>query len=102
MKGFFHGFLLALLVLASVAALAASQVYRLHVDGLACPFCAYGIEKKLGAVKGVEKVETDIKSGTVTVTMEEGAVLDEKSAATAVKDAGFTLRGFERTGEKAK
>lgn len=102
MKIFMRNFLLALLVLMSAAALAASQAYRLHVDGLACPFCAYGIEKKLGAVKGVEKVETDIKSGTVIVIMKEGAVLEEKSAAKAVKDAGFTLRGFERAGEKAQ
>lgn len=102
MKRFLRNFLLVLLVLMSAAAMAASMVYRLRVDGLACPFCAYGIEKKIGAVKGVEKVETDIKTGTVTVTMKEGAVLEEKAAAKAVKEAGFTLRGFERIGEKAK
>ncbi len=82
------------LVLAATA-LAAQAAYKLRVDGLACPFCAYGIEKKLGAVKGVERIEVDIASGTVNVTMAEGATLDEAAAKKAVKEAGFSLRGFE-------
>lgn len=73
---------------------AAGPEYRLEVDGLACPFCAYGIEKKLHAVPGVEGVETHIGEGAVIVTMEEGIVLDEAIAKQAVREAGFTLRGF--------
>jgi len=78
------------------AALAAGSSYRLQVNGLACPFCAYGIEKKLGALEGVERLETNIRDGTVDVTMKDGAVLDEATAKRAVKDAGFTLNGFEQ------
>ncbi len=70
--------------------------YAIGVDGLACPFCAYGIEKQLNRIAGVETVSTDIKSGTVTVTMEEGVTLEEVAATKAVEDAGFTLRTFER------
>ncbi len=55
------------LFLSSAAALADPQVYKVQVDGLACPFCAYGIEKKLSAVPGVDKLETDIAAGTVAV-----------------------------------
>lgn len=83
-----------LLLLAS-GAFAAGPSYRIEVDGLACPFCAYGIEKKLNAVEGVERVETDIGQGVVIVTMDEGAVLDETAAKQAVKEAGFTLKGFK-------
>ena len=83
------------LVLMSVSAFAAQQAYKLHVDGLACPFCAYGIEKKLNAIKGVQRIEVDIATGIVAVTMAEGASLDEATAKQAVKDAGFTLRKFE-------
>lgn len=83
------------LVLMSASALAAQQAYKLRVDGLACPFCAYGIEKKLNAIKGVQQIEVDIATGIVTVTMAEGATLDEATAKQTVKDAGFTLRGFE-------
>lgn len=88
----------ALSVLASVwmatAACAAGPSYRIEVAGLACPFCAYGIEKKLNAVDGVERLETNIKDGTVIVTMEDGAALDEATAGRAVREAGFTLDGF--------
>lgn len=90
----------SLAVLASAwiatAAFAAGPSYRIHVAGLACPFCAYGIEKKLNAIKGVERIETNIKEGTVIVTMKDGATLDKATAGQAVKDAGFTLNGFER------
>lgn len=76
-------------------ATAAPPAYQLHVDGLACPFCAYGLEKKLGAINGVTSLETNVKDGTVTVTMREGVALDEGSARKAVEAAGFSLRSFE-------
>ncbi len=72
--------------------------YTVEVDGLACPFCAYGIEKRLLALEGVQTVETDIKSGAVTVTMQPGSTLDEETARKAVEAAGFTLRGFQGQG----
>ncbi len=84
---------LMLLLLMPVAH-AGSAVYSLQVDGLACPFCAYGIEKKLSAIDGVEKIDVDIKEGQVIVTMASGASLSEDRARQAVKDAGFTLRAF--------
>ena len=91
----------ALLLLSSLAASPVwSQVegVKMRVDGLACPFCAYGIEKQLSAIEGVESVETDIKSGAVIVTMAPGSTLDEDAARKAVKAAGFTLRGFQGQG----
>lgn len=92
---------LAMMLLALFAPLAATaddggSVYTLRVDGLACPFCAYGIEKELQAVPGVEQVETNIKDGVVVVTMQKSADLDESTAREAVGNAGFTLRGFDR------
>ena len=76
----------------------AKDVYSIQVDGLACPFCAYGIEKRLRTVDGVLAVEIDIGSGRVTVIMHEGARLDEETARRAVRSAGFTMRDFRREG----
>jgi len=73
---------------------AAPPAYALQVDGLACPFCAYGIEKKLSSIKGVATIDVDIKKGQVIVTMTEGVDLPEQLAREKVKDAGFTLRSF--------
>ena len=60
-------------------------------------FCAYGVEKRLSAIDGVESVETDIKSGQVVVTLVEGMTLSEDTARQAVEDAGFTLRSLKQT-----
>jgi len=76
-------------------AFAEKHVYRLFVDGLACPFCAYGVEKKVGSLDGVIKVEIDIDGGMVAVTLADGATLSEATAAKAVDEAGFSLRKFE-------
>ena len=74
---------------------AAPRIYQLTIDGLACPFCAYGIEKHLTALEEVESIEIDIDEGLVAVTMAEGATLDRADIDRAVMDAGFTLRKFE-------
>lgn len=85
---------LTLALWAAPAALAEGASYRVEVAGLACPFCAYGIEKKLHALDGVERVDTHIKEGVVVVTLSEGATLDEATVRQAVQEAGFTLDGF--------
>ena len=83
-------------IVLSTAAFAGGNQYALAVDGLACPFCAYGVEKRLSAIEGVESVETDVKSGQVVVTLAEGKTLSEEVARQAVKDAGFTLRSLKQ------
>ena len=80
---------------ASASAQMATQTYRLHVDGLACPFCAYGIEKQLSRIDGVETIDIDIGAGAITLAVTDGKTLDESTARRAVEAAGFSLRDFE-------
>ncbi len=91
---------LLLALIWALPALAGSDKYRLYVDGLACPYCAYGVEKQVGALEGVEAVDIRIDEGVVAITMAPGARLTEEQARQAVADAGFTLRKFERTTDK--
>lgn len=93
-------FLLAAVPQIQAGAQEQPQVYVIEADGLACPFCAYGIEKQLSAIEGVKSVETDIRSGTVIVTMQDTATLSEQSARRAVEAAGFTMRDFSRQGTR--
>ena len=92
--------LAALVVWVFVAAAGAQQatprVYSLHVDGLACPFCAYGVEKQLSRIEGVESIDIEIETGEVVLTMNDNAALDEPTARKAVEAAGFTLRDFSQ------
>ncbi len=101
MTGTLRTAVFALSLLLPVAAFAAQTQYQLRVDGLACPFCAYGIEKELKRTDGVESLEIDINAGTVTVTMAEGAAMTEAQASRIVEDAGFTLGGFEKVRTQA-
>ncbi len=94
MKRFLSIPLLAIVL--STAAFAGGNQYALAVDGLACPFCAYGIEKRLSAIEGVESVESDVKRGQVGVSLVEGKTLSEEAARQAIKDAGFTLRSLKQ------
>ncbi len=94
--------ILGLMLLTATTAFAGSEQYQLRVDGLACPFCAYGIEKKLSAIEGVENLDIDIETGAVMVTMADGATLDETAARRAVKAAGFSLRGFAKVDATAQ
>ncbi len=91
-----------LILLTATAAFAEPQAYELQVDGLACPFCAYGVEKQLSRIEGVKTIDTDIATSTITVTTADGAALDESAAQRAVEAAGFSLRDFQEVQATAK
>ncbi len=95
MKALTRGFAASLILgLSSLPALADAR-YELQVDGLACPFCSYGMEKELMRLDSVASAETDLGRGAVLVVTEEGQALDEETARDATKRAGFTLKGFQ-------
>ncbi len=73
---------------------AAGTRYELRVDGLACPFCAYGIEKTFIQTEGVESVEIDIKNGLVIVNTVEGIKFSEDKLITIIDDTGFTMKSM--------
>ncbi len=62
-------FILAVLVffLPATAASAAESQYVLQVDGLACPFCQYNIEKNVSKIDGILGVKANLKDGVVTI-----------------------------------
>ena len=87
--------IMILLALAwNTAVLAAGTQYKMRVDGLACPYCAYGIEKKLNQIDGVEKIDVDLNKGLVVVDVADGIKLSEEQMTQLFKDAGFTYRSM--------
>lgn len=89
-----------LLLIVTSNAWAQQPAYNVGVDGLACPFCAYGVEKQLQKLDGVARVETDIKQGQVVVQMLDDKTLERIQVEEAVEKAGFSLRSFEQADEK--
>lgn len=67
-----------------------SDQVEVGVDGLACPFCAYGLEKKLKKLEGIKDIKIDVEEGLVTLDIENGHTITEEAIRKKVKDAGFT------------
>jgi len=88
-------FLTAQLLMFAQLAWAGSLEYRMRVDGLACPYCAYGIEKKLKAIDGVESVDVDLDGGLVVVRTRENLQFSEPQLRQLFQDSGFTYRSME-------
>ena len=81
--------------------LAPSQVLtgasvRLKVDGMVCPFCAYGLEKRLEEIASIDAVLIRISDGLVQIRTKEDQELTDEALTDAVRKSGFTLREIER------
>lgn len=94
MKKYFKSiFIVSFLILGSFrVSWAQEQQLVLRVDGLACPFCAFGLEKKISKMEGFVSYDADLKVGEVYVVFNEEAQVDANLIKEAVVDAGFTLR----------
>jgi len=91
---FLSGLILGLIM---QTAWAAGTHYDMRVDGLACPFCAYGVEKKLKEIEGVSDIKVDLDKGIVSVNVAEGKSLTEEQMKTLFNDSGFTYRSMEKS-----
>lgn len=49
-----------------------SPYAQVYVDGLTCPFCAYGLEKKLGKLGAIQTMEVQLENGRVLLAFKEG------------------------------
>lgn len=88
---------LALMLMQGALAVGAGTHYEMRVDGLACPYCAYGVEKKLKAIDGTSNIDVDLDNGIVSVDVSDGQVLTEQQMKTLFSDAGFTFRSMKKT-----
>lgn len=89
--------ILASLILASVPVVgqpadqdSLKQTVTVKVDGLSCPFCAYGLEKRIGEMPSVKESTINVKKGTVEVIPVQGRHIDIYDLKAAVKAGGFT------------
>ncbi len=70
---------------------------EIRVDGLACPFCAYGLEKKLKDLKGVRNVKINVKDGQAALQNAAKQSIAVEKLESVVKNAGFTPREISLT-----
>ena len=67
------------------------------MNGISCPFCAFGIEKKLLDVDGVDGVEVFLDDGRIAVTFEPETSVTASDLEEAVEKAGFELAALKLT-----
>jgi len=59
-----------------------------NVPGISCGHCRTAITREVSTVAGVETVEVELKTKTVTVT---GDPLDETAILAAIDEAGYEV-----------
>ncbi len=69
---------------------------RLKVDGMVCPFCAYGLQKRLEEIASIDAVLIRISDGLVQIRTKEDQELTDEALTDAVRKSGFSLREIER------
>lgn len=85
------------LLLAPVPIQARVESATVAVDGMACPFCAFGVEKRLKRVGGVGSIEVNLGASSAALTASDGGSIDVSSIPEAIRKAGFTPGTIEVT-----
>jgi len=83
----------AIMTLAFIPTFAQKTTYdkvEVQVDGLGCPFCAYGLEKKFKELKGIKKVRIDMETGLMKFNYPSDKMIDIETVENQVDKAGYT------------
>lgn len=64
--------------------------FTVMVEGLGCPFCAYGLEKKFKELKGLKKPVIDMETGRFTFAYPTANQLTIAQVEKQVEAAGYT------------
>ena len=68
----------------------------LYVDGMSCPFCAYGLEKRLREIPAIDELVIRVSDGLVQIRLVDGQELEDEQLEEAVERAGFSPREIRR------
>ena len=75
---------------------AIERVYiKIEIKGLACPYCAFGMEKELLKVAGVEHVDIELKKGLAFISTPISQKPLKNDLKKTIEDAGFTAGEIE-------
>lgn len=82
--------ILAFTLMSFQGALAEINRVEMQVNGMTCPFCVYGIEKKIEALEEVEDASANLKTGIVDIKLKKDEPIDIERLNKAVRKSGFT------------
>ena len=70
------------------------NIVELDVQGMTCPFCVYGLKKKLEKLPDIKQADVSLKENKVRLTLEPGVKSDEALYQETIKKSGFTSNGI--------
>ena len=88
---------LFVLFLMSLSFSAAAETIKAKVEGLVCAFCGSAIEKKLRTNAATEDVLVSLEHKIVAISLKEGKQFSDADFKTLIVDAGYEVKGIERT-----
>ena len=68
---------------------------KIEIKGLACPYCAFGMEKELKEISGVEQVDIELKAGLAYISTPIEQKPTKEKIGRVITDAGFTVGKIE-------
>lgn len=68
---------------------------KIEIKGMACPFCAFGMEKELKKIAGVDNVEIELKAGLAYISTLINQKPAKESLEKIITDSGFTVGKIE-------
>lgn len=79
--------------------LSKAQVQRIemHVEGMTCNYCAFGVKKHLGRQSGVQNVEVALLDGKVDITAKGDGHIAPAQLLKATYDSGVTVAQMDMT-----
>ena len=73
-----------------------ARVYiKIEIKGLACSYCAFGMEKELKKVSGVKEVYIELKKGLAYISTPMDQKPSKEDLTKIITDAGFTAGTIE-------
>ena len=77
------------------------QVIDVYVDGLACPFCAHGLDQRFNKIGSVKSVTVDVDNGIMMLDIKKGKSISKREINEKIEEAGFSMDRIEvQKGEK--
>jgi periplasmic mercuric ion binding protein len=67
-----------------------NDTFSVKVDGLGCPFCAYGLDKKFKDIKGIRDIEIEMETGMLQFKIPATPLLSLEKVVAQVEKAGYT------------
>jgi copper chaperone CopZ len=90
---------LALATMMSASVFAGQKTIQIGLDGLVCAFCAQGVEKKMKAQAGTDKVFVSLDKKVALVALKDGKDIEDAKIKTEITDAGYVVTSIARTEE---